>query len=138
MNRYDAHSPGAILPGATLGVLGGGQLGRLFTLAARTLGYRVLVLDPDPNSPAGAVADTHLCADYTDQQALARMGAECAAITTEWESVPAIDPGNPGHTLPGAPECRGRRRRARSHLRKNLLTRFRAGHGTLLRHPLRG
>jgi 5-(carboxyamino)imidazole ribonucleotide synthase len=78
-----------ILPGATLGVLGGGQLGRMFTLAARNLGYRVLVLDPDPDSPAGAVADVHLQADYEDPQALARLGAECAAITTEWENVPA-------------------------------------------------
>lgn len=78
-----------ILPGATLGVLGGGQLGRMFCLAARNLGYRVMVLDPDPDSPAGAVADFHLQADYQDAQALARLGAECAAITTEWESVPA-------------------------------------------------
>lgn len=78
-----------ILPGATLGVLGGGQLGRMFTLAARNLGYRVIVLDPDPASPAGAVADLHLQADYDDPDALARMGAECDAITTEWENVPA-------------------------------------------------
>lgn len=83
------NQPGVILPGATLGVLGGGQLGRMFTLAARVLGYRVLVLDPDPDSPAGAVADIHLRADYTDKQALARLGAECAAVTTEWENVPA-------------------------------------------------
>jgi len=78
-----------ILPGATLGVLGGGQLGRMFAQAARVMGYRVMVLDPDPASPAGAVADIHLQADYQDAAALARMGAECAAITTEWESVPA-------------------------------------------------
>lgn len=78
-----------ILPGATLGVLGGGQLGRMFTLAARNLGYRVLVLDPDPDSPAGRVADLHLQADYEDPQVLARLGAECAAVTTEWENVPA-------------------------------------------------
>lgn len=78
-----------ILPGATLGVLGGGQLGRMFTLAARNLGYRVLVLDPDPASPAGSIADVHLQAGYDDPQALARVGAECAAVTTEWENVPA-------------------------------------------------
>ncbi len=78
-----------ILPGATLGVLGGGQLGRMFAQAARVMGYRVMVLDPDPASPAGAVADIHLQADYQDAAALARMGAECAAITTEWENVPA-------------------------------------------------
>lgn len=78
-----------ILPGATLGVLGGGQLGRMFALTARVMGYRVMVLDPDPASPAGAVADIHLQADYQDAAALARMGAECAAVTTEWENVPA-------------------------------------------------
>lgn len=78
-----------ILPGAMLGVLGGGQLGRMFTVAARTLGYRVMVLDPDPNSPAGAMADEHLQADYQDPEALEHMGALCAAITTEWENVPA-------------------------------------------------
>ncbi len=49
-----------ILPGATLGVLGGGQLGRMFTLRARTMGYRVVVLDPDPESPAGQIADRHI------------------------------------------------------------------------------
>lgn len=78
-----------ILPGATLGMLGGGQLGRMFTVAARTMGYRVMVLDPDPLSPAGQFADTHLCADYQDAQALAQMAQTCAAITTEFENVPA-------------------------------------------------
>ncbi|MFL5517357.1 MAG: 5-(carboxyamino)imidazole ribonucleotide synthase [Gemmatimonadales bacterium] len=78
-----------ILPGATLGVLGGGQLGRMFTLQARTMGYRVVVLDPDPGSPAGQLADRHLRADYTDPAALDQLARECAAITTEFENVPA-------------------------------------------------
>ncbi len=78
-----------ILPGATLGMLGGGQLGRMFTIAARTMGYRVMVLDPEPISPAGQVADLHLCAGYQDAVALSRMGRECAAVTTEFENVPA-------------------------------------------------
>lgn len=78
-----------ILPGATLGMLGGGQLGRMFTIAARTMGYRVMVLDPDPFSPAGQVADIHLCADYQNETALSQMGSECAAVTTEFENVPA-------------------------------------------------
>ncbi|MBI5938357.1 MAG: 5-(carboxyamino)imidazole ribonucleotide synthase [Betaproteobacteria bacterium] len=78
-----------LLPGATLGVLGGGQLGRMFTLAARTMGYRVVVLDPDFASPAGQMADEHLCADYRDQNALQRMAETCDAVTTEWENVPA-------------------------------------------------
>lgn len=78
-----------ILPGATLGVLGGGQLGRMFTLAARVMGYRVVVLDPDPGSPAGQLADIHLKADYRDAVALLRMGGLCQAVTTEFENVPA-------------------------------------------------
>ena len=78
-----------ILPGAMLGMLGGGQLGRMFTIAARTMGYRVMVLDPDPMSPAAQFADTHLCADYEDITALAEMARSCAAITTEFENVPA-------------------------------------------------
>ena len=65
-----------ILPGATLGMLGGGQLGRMFTSAARTLGYRVMVLDPDPLSPAGEIADVHLRADYHDAIPLNRYGLE--------------------------------------------------------------
>jgi 5-(carboxyamino)imidazole ribonucleotide synthase len=79
----------ALLPGATLGVVGGGQLGRMFTLAARVMGYQVVVLDPDPGSPAGQLADIHLKADYTDAVALLRMGSLCDAVTTEFENVPA-------------------------------------------------
>jgi 5-(carboxyamino)imidazole ribonucleotide synthase len=78
-----------ILPGATVGVVGGGQLGRMFTLQARTMGYRVVVLDPDPHSPAGAVADRHIRAAYDDEHALAEVSASCAAVTTEFENVPA-------------------------------------------------
>ncbi len=78
-----------ILPGATLGMLGGGQLGRMFTLAARTMGYKVMVLDPDAASPAGQMADVHLQADYTDLAALKKLGESCAAVTTEFENVPA-------------------------------------------------
>lgn len=78
-----------ILPGATLGLLGGGQLGRMFVLAARALGYRVTVLDPDADSPAAQVADHHLPAAYDDESALAQLAHECAAVTTEFENVPA-------------------------------------------------
>jgi len=78
-----------ILPGATLGLLGGGQLGRMFTVAARTLGYRVTVLDPDPLSPAAEFATAHLAAPYTDPAALDRLARECAAVTTEFENAPA-------------------------------------------------
>ncbi|HSJ81219.1 MAG TPA: 5-(carboxyamino)imidazole ribonucleotide synthase [Thiobacillus sp.] len=81
--------PLPILPGATLGILGGGQLGRMFTLAARTMGYKVMVLDPDAASPAGQMADVHVRADYTDLAALRKLGETCAAVTTEFENVPA-------------------------------------------------
>jgi len=78
-----------ILPPAMLGVLGGGQLGRFFVMAAHELGYRVTVLDPDPDSPAGRIADAHLAAAYDDPAALREMAGTCAAVTTEFENVPA-------------------------------------------------
>lgn len=78
-----------LLPNTMLGMLGGGQLGRMFTIAARSMGYRVTVLDPDPESPAGSIADVHLRADYDDQDALDYMLRTCAAVTTEFENVPA-------------------------------------------------
>ncbi len=82
-------APDVILPNATLGILGGGQLGRMFVVAARTMGYHVTVLDPDPHSPAAQLANRHICADYADQSALDKLAATCAAITTEFENVPA-------------------------------------------------
>ena len=78
-----------IPPGATLGLLGGGQLGRMFTVAARTLGYRVTVVDPDPHAPAAEFATDHLVTEYTDAAALDRLAASCAAVTTEFENAPA-------------------------------------------------
>jgi 5-(carboxyamino)imidazole ribonucleotide synthase len=78
-----------IFPDAMLGMLGGGQLGRMFTLAAHSMGYRVTVLDPDPLSPAGAIADVHLKAAYQDREALQQLADTCVAVTTEFENVPA-------------------------------------------------
>ncbi len=78
-----------ILPGSTIGMLGGGQLGRMFTSAAQVMGYKVVVLDPDPQSPAGIIADQHICAAYDDEKALDDMATLCAAITTEFENIPA-------------------------------------------------
>jgi 5-(carboxyamino)imidazole ribonucleotide synthase len=79
----------AILPPAMLGILGGGQLGRMFTVAAKRMGYRVTVLDPDPEAPAAAFADLHLCTAWDDAAALRQLGQTCAAITTEFENVSA-------------------------------------------------
>ncbi len=78
-----------IVPPATIGMLGGGQLGRYALVAARLMGYRTMVLEPDPNAPAGCVADVHLVAEYDDPEALRRLGDECEVVTTEFENPPA-------------------------------------------------
>ena len=82
-----------ILPGAagevTLGVVGGGQLGRMFVQAAQAMGYFTAVLDPDASSPAGRISHHHVHADYMDADGLARLGNLCQATTTEFENVPA-------------------------------------------------
>ena len=78
-----------ILPGATLGLLGGGQLGRMFTVAARTMGYHVTVVDPDREAPAAEFATRHLATAYTDAEALEELARTCAAVTTEFENAPA-------------------------------------------------
>ncbi len=92
-----------IAPGATLGVLGGGQLGRMFVHAAQRMGYRTAVLDPDPHSPAGLVSHRHLKADYLDPAALAQLASECAAVTTEFENVPAAALATLACSVPVAP-----------------------------------
>lgn len=74
---------------ATLGMLGGGQLGRYFVMAAHEMGYGVWVLDPDPDSPAGRIADRHLVAAYDDPSALEEIALGCDAVSTEFENVPA-------------------------------------------------
>lgn len=79
-----------VLPGDWLGLLGGGQLGRMFCMAAQSLGFRVCVLDPIEDSPAGAVADAQIVADYRDQAALDQLASRCRAVTTEFENVPAF------------------------------------------------
>jgi 5-(carboxyamino)imidazole ribonucleotide synthase len=81
--------PAAALPGSWLGVLGGGQLGRMFSHAAQAMGYRVCVLDPQAGGPAGSVADEQFVAAYDDPAALERLGRLCAGVTTEFENVPA-------------------------------------------------
>jgi 5-(carboxyamino)imidazole ribonucleotide synthase len=78
-----------LLPGATLGVMGGGQLGRMFVHAAQSMGYATAVLDADPTSPAGLVSHHHLPAAYTDTAALAELARVADAVTTEFENVPA-------------------------------------------------
>ena len=78
-----------LLPGATLGVVGGGQLGRMFVHAAQAMGYFTAVLDADPHSPAGLVSHHHIQTAYEDPEGLARLAGLCDAVTTEFENVPA-------------------------------------------------
>ena len=78
-----------LAPGVTLGVLGGGQLGRMWVHAAQSMGFQTAVLDPDPLSPAGLVSHLHIQTDYIDPVGLQQMAAICQAVTTEFENVPA-------------------------------------------------
>jgi len=78
-----------ILPGAVLGVLGGGQLGRMFTLAARRMGYRVTVFAPDDGTPAGQIAYQEVHAPYEDLEAVERFARGVSVVTFEFENVPA-------------------------------------------------
>jgi len=78
-----------INPPEFLGILGGGQLGQFFTIAAQKMGYSVVVFDPDKQSPAGKIAEKHICKPYNDLKALDELKASCSAVTTEFENVPA-------------------------------------------------
>jgi 5-(carboxyamino)imidazole ribonucleotide synthase len=96
--------PARPTPAATsLGLLGGGQLGRMFVHAAQVHGFAVTVLEPDAHSPAGAAANTHVRADYTDPAALATLASTCVAVTTEFENVPAHVLRVLANTLPVSP-----------------------------------
>lgn len=92
-----------IPPGATLGVMGGGQLGRMFVHAAQQMGYSTAVLDPDVSSPAGLVSHHHLRTDYLDPTGLTELARVSAAVTTEFENVPAAALHQLGQTRPVAP-----------------------------------
>src|SRR5690606_15600907 len=79
--------PQAILPGSTVGVLGSGQLGRMFALAARRMGYRVHTFSPDSDTPTGKVADVEIVASYEDLDAVAEFARDVAVVTFEFENV---------------------------------------------------
>jgi 5-(carboxyamino)imidazole ribonucleotide synthase len=88
MSKLAPANPGAS-PAVWLGVMGGGQLGRMFVHAAQAMGYKVAVLEPAQDCPAGHAADHLLSAGYTDPAALDELAAQCSAVTTEFENVPA-------------------------------------------------
>ena len=92
-----------ILPGATLGVMGGGQLGRMFVHAAQSMGYRTAVLDADSTSPAGLVSHEHIRTPYLDEAGLLELAKVSAAITTEFENVPAAALDKLAESRPVAP-----------------------------------
>ena len=92
MSRIAPVLPGQTMPDgqpATVGVMGGGQLGRMFVQAAQEMGYFTAVLDADPYSPAGLVSHHHIRTAYEDPTGLAELAQRCHAITTEFENVPA-------------------------------------------------
>ena len=91
-------SPRVILPGATVGILGSGQLGRMFAIAARRMGYRVHTFSPDTDTPTGQVADLEIVAPYEDLDAVRRFARQVRVVTFEFENVPA-------ETAAAAAEC---------------------------------
>ena len=92
-----------LLPGSTLGVLGGGQLGRMWAHTAQRMGYNTAVLDPDAQSPAGLLSHHHIHTDYLDPAGLKQLAALCQAVTTEFENVPADALAQLAATLPVSP-----------------------------------
>lgn len=80
--------PRRLAPGETIGILGGGQLGRMLAMAAARLGYKAAIFDPDADAPAAAIAARHIRAGYDDERALAEFAGHCAVITYEFENVP--------------------------------------------------
>ena len=87
--RPDPIRRNPVQPGATIGILGGGQLARMLALAARPMGYRIVVLDPDPECPAAAVADEVIATAYGDPAGLARLADLADVVTLEFENVPS-------------------------------------------------
>lgn len=94
-------------PPAWLGVMGGGQLGRMFAQAAQAMGYQVAVLEPSQDCPAGQVAQRLVNADYSDAAGLDALAAQCAAVTTEFENVPADSLSRLAQTVFVAPDGHG-------------------------------
>ncbi|MBU8917052.1 5-(carboxyamino)imidazole ribonucleotide synthase [Neobacillus sp. 114] len=78
-----------ILPGATIGIIGGGQLGRMMALAAKAQGFRIAVLEPTADSPCGQVADVEVIGAYDDREAISRLAAVSDVITYEFENIDA-------------------------------------------------
>jgi 5-(carboxyamino)imidazole ribonucleotide synthase len=125
-----------ILPGSTIGVLGSGQLGRMFAIAARRMGYRVHTLSPDSDTPTGQVADVEINAAYEDLDAVRAFARGVSVVTFEFENVPAATAAAAAecaHVRPGGSILHTTQHRLRE---KNFLTR--AGFPLTPFHPVRG
>src|ERR1044071_6565566 len=90
MNAAIGNPPSPILPGATIGVLGSGQLGRMFAIAARELGYRIQIYSPDNDTPAGHIADREWSARYDDLDEVRKFAGGVDIVTFEFENVPSM------------------------------------------------
>src|SRR5215207_9382782 len=88
-SKMSRHATPPILPGSPVGVLGSGQLGRMFAIAARQMGYRVHTLSPDSDTPTGQVADLEVTAEYEDLDAVRAFARGVKVVTFEFENVPA-------------------------------------------------
>lgn len=96
----------ALPHGSTIGIVGGGQLGRMLAMAAARLGYRTVVLEPEEGCPAAQVANSQIVAAYDDSAALAQLAAECAVVTYEFENVPVAAAGRLAALAPVFPPAR--------------------------------
>jgi 5-(carboxyamino)imidazole ribonucleotide synthase len=98
--------PSPILPGATIGVLGSGQLGRMFALAARELGYRILIYSPDNDSPAGQIGDREFSCAYDDLDQIRAFARQVQVVTFEFENVPSASTATAAEYAPVRPDGR--------------------------------
>jgi 5-(carboxyamino)imidazole ribonucleotide synthase len=113
-----------ILPGRTIGIVGGGQLGRMLALAGRRMGYRIHVFDPEPGGPTGQIADAEVCAAYDDVEAAQRFARDVDVVTFEFENIPAetlqaIAHDRPVHPSPQVLHVCRHRLREKEFLRKH-------------------
>ncbi|TPK90339.1 MULTISPECIES: 5-(carboxyamino)imidazole ribonucleotide synthase [unclassified Mesorhizobium] len=96
----------SLAPGSTIGIIGGGQLGRMLAMAAARLGYRIVVLEPQPDCPAAQVANRQIVAAYDDPAALAELAVASAVVTYEFENVPVTAAETLAATVPVYPPAR--------------------------------
>lgn len=116
--------PSPILPGSTIGVLGSGQLGRMFAIAARELGYRIHILSPESDSPAGQIGDEEYTCSYDDLDRIREFARRVHVVTFEFENVPAASTAAAAEFVPVRPDGRvlhvtQHRLREKSFLREN-------------------